>query len=114
MARDARAGADDARTAHGTNAHHVEGLRDRRAAGSRRRHGEGAGVTRGCVADRTDDRTTGGDLPAGQVPIEPYRFDAISEASFDSARNRPAGPCEHTIGSQTHMLFGLSDRITAG
>jgi hypothetical protein len=53
-------------------------------------------------------------LPAGHVLLEPYLFDDISNASFDTAGNRHAGPYEHTIGSQTYMLFGLTDQITAG
>jgi len=53
-------------------------------------------------------------LPPGHALIEPYLFDEVSNASFDSSGGRHSGPYEHTLGSQTYMLFGVTDRITAG
>jgi hypothetical protein len=53
-------------------------------------------------------------LSPGHALIEPYLFDEASNATFDNAGSRHSGPYEHTLGSQTYMLFGLTDRITAG
>jgi hypothetical protein len=53
-------------------------------------------------------------LPSGHALIEPYLFDEMSNASFDNTGRRHAGPYEHTLGSQTYMLFGVGDGIAAG
>jgi Putative MetA-pathway of phenol degradation len=53
-------------------------------------------------------------LPPGHALLEPYLFDEMSNASFDDAGRRHSGPYEHTLGSQTYMLFGLTDQLTAG
>jgi hypothetical protein len=53
-------------------------------------------------------------LPPGHALIEPYLFDEVSNATFDHSGSRHSGPYEHTLGSQTYMLFGVTDRITAG
>jgi Putative MetA-pathway of phenol degradation len=53
-------------------------------------------------------------LPSGHALIEPYLFDEVSNASFDNDGRRRAGPYEHTLGSQTYLLFGVTDQITAG
>jgi len=53
-------------------------------------------------------------LPAGHVLLEPYLFDEISNGHFDSGGARHSGPYEHDLGSLTYMLYGLTDRLTAG
>jgi Putative MetA-pathway of phenol degradation len=42
-------------------------------------------------------------LPQGHALVEPYLFDEIS-----------SGPTAHDLGSLTYMLYGVTDRVTAG
>jgi hypothetical protein len=42
-------------------------------------------------------------LPQGHALIEPYLFDVITSA-----------PTAHDLGSLTYMLYGVTDRVTAG
>lgn len=54
-------------------------------------------------------------LPKGHVLIEPYLFDVTARGRFDAQGERhSAAAHEHTVGSLTYMLYGLTDRITAG
>jgi hypothetical protein len=53
-------------------------------------------------------------LPKGHVLIEPYVFDVIARGHFDEQGNRHSVSREHTVGSLTYMLYGVTDRITAG
>jgi hypothetical protein len=53
-------------------------------------------------------------LPKGHVLIEPYLFDITARGRFDADGNRHASSPEHTVGSLTYMLYGITDRITAG
>jgi hypothetical protein len=53
-------------------------------------------------------------LPAGHMLLEPYLFDDISNAHFDGGGERYSGPYEHDLGSLTYILYGLTDRVTAG
>jgi hypothetical protein len=53
-------------------------------------------------------------LPPGHALIEPYLFSVISTGHFDANGNRHSGPYEHDIGSLTYILYGLTDRVTAG
>jgi hypothetical protein len=53
-------------------------------------------------------------LPQGHVLIEPYLYDLISNAHFDSNGDRHSGPYEHEVGSQGYALYGVTDWITAG
>jgi hypothetical protein len=53
-------------------------------------------------------------LPQGHVLLEPYLFDIISNGHFDTAGDRHSGPYEHDLGSLTYVLYGLTDRVTAG
>jgi hypothetical protein len=55
-----------------------------------------------------------GPLPKGHMLIEPYLFDVISNGHFDASGNRHTGPYEHDIGSLTYLLYGVTDRLTAG
>jgi Putative MetA-pathway of phenol degradation len=53
-------------------------------------------------------------LPQGQALLEPSVFDEISNGHFDSGGDRHSGPYEHDLGSLTYILYGLTDRVTAG
>ncbi|MGH8241373.1 MAG: transporter, partial [Steroidobacteraceae bacterium] len=53
-------------------------------------------------------------LPAGHVLIEPYLFDVTTHGRFDEQGNRHSTSREHTVGSLTYMLYGVTDRVTAG
>src|SRR5262245_28264836 len=53
-------------------------------------------------------------LPKGHVLVEPYLFDITSRGHFDAQGNRHSSSSEHTVGSLTYMLYGITDRITAG
>src|SRR5262245_47947686 len=53
-------------------------------------------------------------LPKGHVLVEPYLFDITSRGHFDAQGNRRSTSNEHTVGSLTYVLYGITDRITAG
>ena len=53
-------------------------------------------------------------LPQGHMLIEPYLYDLISNGHFDAAAGRHSGPYEHDVGSQGYVLYGVTDRVTAG
>jgi len=53
-------------------------------------------------------------LPQGHALLEPSVFDEISNGHFDSGGDRHIGPYEHDLGSLTYILYGLTDRVTAG
>jgi hypothetical protein len=53
-------------------------------------------------------------LPTGHALIEPYLFAVINNGHVDAAGNRHSGPYERDFGSLTYVLYGLTDRVTAG
>lgn len=53
-------------------------------------------------------------LPRGHVLIEPYLFDNMARGRFDADGVRRRAGRAHTFGSLTYILFGVTDRITAG
>jgi hypothetical protein len=53
-------------------------------------------------------------LPQGHVLVEPYLFDVMTDARFDTRGTRRATAPEHDVGSLTYMLYGLTDRVTVG
>ena len=53
-------------------------------------------------------------LPRGHFLVEPYLYDIISYAHYDSAGHRVSTPHENDFGSQSYVLYGITDRITAG
>lgn len=53
-------------------------------------------------------------LPQGHMLVEPYLFDVMSDARFDGGGTRQRTAGEHDIGSLTYILYGLTDRVTAG
>jgi hypothetical protein len=57
---------------------------------------------------------SGSTLPQGHALIEPYLYDVITDGHIDAQGRHHAGPYEHDIGSLTYMLYGVTDRLTAG
>src|SRR3954464_12456752 len=55
-----------------------------------------------------------GTLPQGHFLIEPYFYDAISVGHYDRDGNRTSVPRSHTLGSQSYLLYGLTDSFTVG
>lgn len=55
-----------------------------------------------------------GTLPAGHALIEPYLFDAIVMGGYDRDGRRVGAPREHDYGSQSYVLYGLTDAVTIG
>lgn len=55
-----------------------------------------------------------GTLPKGHFLFEPYVFDIVSKKHFDADGKRQDTPRIDTLGSQSYLLYGLTDRITAG
>jgi hypothetical protein len=53
-------------------------------------------------------------LPQGHMLIEPYVYDVMSDGRFDANGRHQAAPAEHDVGSQSYVLYGLSDRVTVG
>ena len=53
-------------------------------------------------------------LPQGHVLLEPYVFDLVTNGHFDTNGTWHSAPIEHTVGSQAYMLYGITDRVTAG
>ena len=55
-----------------------------------------------------------GTLPSGHVLIEPYFYDVIVVGAYDRDGHHIAVPREHDYGSQSYLLYGLTDRVTVG
>lgn len=55
-----------------------------------------------------------GTLPRGHFLIEPYLFDAIPQGRYDAQGVRRSVPHQHNLGSQSYVIYGLTDRISAG
>jgi Putative MetA-pathway of phenol degradation len=53
-------------------------------------------------------------LPQGHVLFEPFVYDLINNAQFDTGGGRHSGPYGHDVGSQAYVLYGVTDRVTAG
>lgn len=53
-------------------------------------------------------------LPQGHALIEPYIFDVIRHGRYDNHGNKQGAPRTHSYGSLTYMLYGVTDRFTAG
>jgi len=53
-------------------------------------------------------------LPQGHLYFEPYLFDSIPYAHFDSSGQAHAVAHENELGSQSYVNYGLTDRITIG
>ncbi len=55
-----------------------------------------------------------GTLPQGHFLIEPYLFDVVPQGRFDQDGTRSPVPHSNTVGSQSYVLYGLTDYITVG
>jgi hypothetical protein len=53
-------------------------------------------------------------LPPGHFLVEPYVYDSMADGQFDRAGARHQTPRESEFGSQSYVLYGLTDRVTAG
>ena len=53
-------------------------------------------------------------LPRGHFLVEPYLYDIISYAHYDTGGHRVSTPHKNDFGSQSYVLYGITDRITAG
>lgn len=55
-----------------------------------------------------------GSLAPGHFLIEPYLFDAIPQGHYDDSGSRRPVPHANNFGSQSYILYGLSDRVSVG
>ena len=55
-----------------------------------------------------------GTLPQGHALVEPYFYDVIRYSRFDNDGDERNAPRTHHYGSLTYMLYGVTDRFTAG
>jgi hypothetical protein len=55
-----------------------------------------------------------GSLTPGHFLIEPYVFDAIPRGHYDNEGRRQSGPHANNFGSQSYVLYGLTDRVGIG
>jgi hypothetical protein len=53
-------------------------------------------------------------LPQGHLLFEPYFFDVITNGYFDASGARHSTPRDHAFGSQSYVLYGITDRVSAG
>jgi hypothetical protein len=53
-------------------------------------------------------------LPKGRALIEPYLYDAKPYGVLDGKGKRHPAPDADTFGSQTYLLYGVTDTFTAG
>ena len=55
-----------------------------------------------------------GSLTPGHFLIEPYLFDAIPQGHYDDDGRRHPVPHANDFGSQSYLLYGLTDRVGVG
>jgi hypothetical protein len=55
-----------------------------------------------------------GSLLPGHFLIEPYLFDEIPRGHYDNGGNRRPVPHANNFGSQSYILYGLSERVGIG
>ncbi len=53
-------------------------------------------------------------LPQGHFLVEPYLYDSIRRQGFDQHGERQPLPHQERLGSLTYVLYGVTDRISAG
>lgn len=53
-------------------------------------------------------------LPQGHFLVEPYLFDVITYGRHDERGHRVSTPHANDFGSQSYVLYGVTDRISAG
>lgn len=55
-----------------------------------------------------------GTLPQGHALVEPYLFDVIRYGRYDNDGDERSADRAHYYGSLTYILYGVTDRFTAG
>ena len=55
-----------------------------------------------------------GSLTPGHFLIEPYLFDAIPQGHYDNEGDRRPVPHANDFGSQSYILYGLTDKVGIG
>jgi hypothetical protein len=55
-----------------------------------------------------------GTLAPGHFLIEPYVFDVIPRGHYDNDGRRHSGPHANNFGSQSYVLYGLTERVSVG
>jgi hypothetical protein len=55
-----------------------------------------------------------GTLPQGHALIEPYLYDVVRYARYDADGRRQDAERVHSYGSLTYLLYGVTDKFTAG
>jgi len=55
-----------------------------------------------------------GTLTPGHFLIEPYLFDAMAQGHYDEAGHRQPVPHSNGFGSQSYLLYGLTDQVGVG
>jgi len=55
-----------------------------------------------------------GSLTPGHFLIEPYVFDAIPQGRYDNDGNRHPVPHANDFGSQSYLLYGLTEKVGVG
>ena len=58
--------------------------------------------------------STAATLPQGHLYLEPYLYDSLPYARFDSSGQSHAVPHESRFGSQTYINYGVTDLLTVG
>lgn len=53
-------------------------------------------------------------LPRGHFLLEPYLYDVTTQGRYDGGGNRRSATHANGFRSLTYLLYGLSDRLTAG
>jgi hypothetical protein len=53
-------------------------------------------------------------LPPGHFLVEPYVYDTMVDGQFDGSGVRHHIPRDSEFGSQSYVLYGLTDKITVG
>jgi hypothetical protein len=55
-----------------------------------------------------------GSLTPGHFLLEPYLFDGIPQGHYDNDGRRHPGPHANNFGSQSYILYGLSEKVGVG
>jgi hypothetical protein len=53
-------------------------------------------------------------LPRGHFLVEPYLYDVITYGRYDTKGRRATTPHTNDFGSQSYVLYGLTDRVSIG
>lgn len=55
-----------------------------------------------------------GTMPKGHMLVEPYLFDVIRYGRYDNDGDERGADRSHSYGNLTYILYGVTDRFTAG